>query len=46
MVEAEARGEEFIPPPFQFDLRVKELNDMHYQRSVEESEALLRDEAA
>lgn len=46
MIEAEARGEEFVPPPFQFDLRVKELNDMHYQRSIEESEALLRDEAA
>lgn len=43
--EAEARGEEFVPPKSRFECRVEELNNMHIQRRYEEAEALLRDSA-
>ena len=43
--EAEARGEEFVPPKPRFECRVEELNNMHIQRRYEEAEALLRDAA-
>lgn len=46
MLVAESKGEEFVQPPFQFEIRAAELNEMHNQRGKEEAEALLRDVAA
>lgn len=46
MLVAESKGEEFVQPPFQFEIRAAELNEMHNQRDKLEAEALLRDVAA
>lgn len=45
MATAASKGEEFVHPPFQFERRVAELNNMHNQRGKEEVEALVRDVA-
>lgn len=45
MLIAASKGEEFVHPPFEFERRVTELNNMHNQRGKEEAEALLRDVA-
>ncbi|KAL2635267.1 hypothetical protein R1flu_006746 [Riccia fluitans] len=45
-VEAQSRGEDFVPPESRFERRVRELNDSHQRRWDEEREALIRDRAS